>query len=236
MNYNTYTKQTIKVSEIGIGAWQLGINSGWKSMSEKEAMAIVQKALDLGVNFFDTAPNYGNGTSELRLGKVLKNVEREKIVINTKFGHTDTGQTNYKASFIRESLEGSLKRLQVDYVDSLIIHNPPFEYLDGNRCDHYEILETLKAEGKIKAYGASLDSYEEMKLLMDTTNSEVIEAFFNILHQDTANAFDLAIEKEVSIIAKIPFDSGWLTGKYDKNTVFDGIRARWSKEDFLPGR
>lgn len=231
MNYNTYTKQTIKVSEIGIGAWQLGINSGWKSMSEKEAMAIVQKALDLGVNFFDTAPNYGNGTSELRLGKVLKNVEREKIVINTKFGHTDTGQTNYKASFIRESLEGSLKRLQVDYVDSLIIHNPPFEYLDGNCCDHYEILETLKAEGKIKAYGASLDSYEEMKLLMDTTNSEVIEAFFNILHQNTGKAFDLAKAKGVGIIVKIPLDSGWLSGRYDENSTFEGVRNRWSKSE-----
>jgi aryl-alcohol dehydrogenase-like predicted oxidoreductase len=128
-------------------------------------------------------------------------------------------------------LEGSLKRLQVDYIDSVIIHNPPFEYLDGNKNDHYEILERLIEEGKIKAYGASLDTYDEMKLFMDTTNCEVIEAFFNILHQDAARAFDLAIEKEVGIIVKIPLDSGWLSGKYDENSTFDDIRKRWSQND-----
>ena len=69
----------------------------------------------------------------------------------------------------------------MDYVDSLIIHNPPFEYLDGNKNDHYEILGKLKDEGKIKAYGASLDTFKEMKLFIETTECEVVEAFFNIL-------------------------------------------------------
>jgi aryl-alcohol dehydrogenase-like predicted oxidoreductase len=128
-------------------------------------------------------------------------------------------------------LEGSLKRLQTDYVDSIIIHNPPFNYLDGNKTDHYEILERLVEEGKIKAYGASLDTYDEMKLLMETTGSKVIEAFFNILFQDTARAFDLAKEKEVGIIVKIPLDSGWLSGRYNADTEFDDIRKRWSEED-----
>ncbi len=219
------------VSEIGFGAWQLGVNSGWKGLTEKEVNEMIQKALELGMNFFDTAPNYGNGTSESRLGKALKQIDRSNIVINTKFGHTDTGKTNYNSNYIRESLEGSLKRLQVDYVDSLIIHNPPFEYIDGNKNDHYEILERLKEEGKIKAYGASLDTYKEMKLFMETTNCEVIEAFFNILHQDASRAFGMAQEKEVGIIAKIPLDSGWLSGKYNENSVFNGIRARWSKDD-----
>jgi aryl-alcohol dehydrogenase-like predicted oxidoreductase len=231
MKYNRLIKDAPLVSEIGIGAWQLGVNSGWKSMSEDEAVEIIKVSLEEGVNFFDTAPNYGRGTSELRLGKALKGTEREKIVINTKFGHTDSGTTNYSSDYIRESLEGSLKRLQVDYIDSVIIHNPPFEYLDGNKNDHYEILERLIEEGKIKAYGASLDTYDEMKLFMDTTNCEVIEAFFNILHQDAARAFDLAIEKEVGIIVKIPLDSGWLSGKYDENSTFDDIRKRWSQND-----
>ena len=91
---------------------------------------MVHKALEWGVNFFDTAPNYGLGTSESRLGKVLKGYDRSKIVVNTKFGHTASGDTNYSSNYIRKSLEGSLKRLQMDYVDSLIIHNPPFENLD----------------------------------------------------------------------------------------------------------
>ena len=139
MIYNQYTKQSTLVSQIGLGTWQLGINSGWKSLSEDEAIKMVQMALESGINFFDTAPNYGNGTSELRLGKTLKGCDRDKIVVNTKFGHTDSGQTNYDSDFIRTSLEGSLKRLQLDYVDSLIFHNPPLEYLDGYKNDHYEM-------------------------------------------------------------------------------------------------
>ena len=222
---------TTPVSEIGLGAWQLGNNSGWQGMSEKEAMALVEQSLEYGINFFDTAPNYGRGSSEERLGKALKGIDRNKIVINTKFGHTDSGVTNFDSSYIRESLEGSLKRLQVDYVDSIIIHSPPVEYLDGAKNDHYAIFERLIEEGKIKAYGASLDTYESMQLLMNTTNAGVIEAFFNILHQDTARAFDLAMEKGVGIIAKIPLDSGWLSGKYNAESVFQDIRKRWSKQD-----
>ncbi|MBT8189203.1 MAG: aldo/keto reductase [Bacteroidia bacterium] len=231
MKYKRYTNNTPLVSEIGLGAWQLGENSGWKSMSEKEAMEIVGKSLEYGINFFDTAPVYGHGTGETRLGKALKGVDRNKIVINTKFGRTDTGAVNFDAAHIRESLEGSLRRLQTDYIDSLIIHNPPFEYLDGHKNDHYEILERLVDEGKIRAYGASIDSYDEMMLLMNTTNSTVIEAFFNILHQDVARAFDTALKNEVGIIVKIPLDSGWLTGKYHAKSTFTGVRSRWTTQD-----
>ena len=231
MKYKKYIKDAINISEIGLGAWQLGQNSGWKSMTEIEAIKLVHKSLDFGINFFDTAPNYGHGTGEERLGKALRDTDRSKIVINTKFGHSDSGITNYNSSHIRESLEGSLKRLQVDYVDSLILHNPPLAYLDGNKNDHYEILERLMEEGKIKAYGASLDTYDEMILLMNTTNAKVIEAFFNILHQDTSRAFDAAIEKEVGIIVKIPLDSGWLSGKYNAESTFNDIRSRWSKQN-----
>jgi aryl-alcohol dehydrogenase-like predicted oxidoreductase len=231
MKYNKYIKDATPVSEIGLGAWQLGNNSGWQGMSEKEALELVEQSLEYGINFFDTAPNYGRGSSEERLGKALKGVDRNKIVINTKFGHSDSGVTNYNSNYIRESLEGSLKRLQVDYVDSLIIHSPPLEYLDGTKNDHYEIFERLIDEGKIKAYGASLDTYESMQLLMNTTNAGVIEAFFNILHQDAARAFELAKEKGVGIIAKIPLDSGWLSGKYNAESTFQDIRKRWSKEN-----
>jgi len=231
MNYNRLIEQSPLVSEIGLGAWQLGVNSGWKGMTDEEATALVHKAIELGVNFFDTAPNYGRGTSESRLGAALKNYDRDTIVINTKFGHTDAGKTNYASGSIRESLEGSLRRLQVDYVDSLILHSPLFEYLDGNKNDHYEILEKLKEEGKIRAYGASLDTYEQVNVLLQTTQSKVIEVFFNILHQDAARAFEMAKEKKVGIIVKIPLDSGWLSGKYDENSIFTDVRKRWSVGD-----
>lgn len=231
MKYNTFIKDSIQISEIGLGAWQLGQNSGWKSITEQEAIHLVKAAIDLGINFFDTAPNYGHGTGEERLGKALKNKDRSKLVINTKFGHTHTGNLNFDASYIRESLEGSLKRLQTDYVDSLIIHNPPSHFFDGTKNDHYEILERLIDEGKIKAYGASLDTYDDLKLLLETTNAKVIEAFFNIFHQDTARGFELIKSKEVGVIVKIPLDSGWLSGKYNAQSTFTDIRARWSKLD-----
>lgn len=231
MRFNPYLANGPLVSEIGLGAWQLGASDAWKSMTENEAIQLVHRSLELGVNFFDTAPNYGLGTSEIRLGKALKSVDREKVVINTKVGHCATGKTDFESGSIRESLEGSLRRLDTDYVDSLILHNPPREYLDGNNTDHYAILEQLVEEGKIKAYGASLDSYDEMKLLMDTTGSKVIEAFFNVLFQDTSRAFETARKNGVGIIVKIPLDSGWLSGKYTAATEFDDIRSRWSETD-----
>ena len=231
MKYNNYIKGSPKVSEVGFGAWQLGKSHDWETMTDSEAVALVHKALELGVNYFDTAPNYGYGSSEERLGIALSETDRSKIVINTKFGHDADGQTNFEADNIRQSLEGSLRRLKTDYVDSIIIHNPPCEYLDGNCNVHYEILEQLKVEGKIKAYGASLDTYEEMYKFMSTTKCEVIEAFFNIFHQDAGKAFDMAKERAVSIVVKIPLDSGWLSGKYIAESKFNDIRKRWSRDD-----
>ena len=231
IKYNQYIGEGPLVSEIGVGAWQLGDSSEWKSMTEQEAVTLVRRALDLGVNFFDTAPNYGLGTSEVRLGKALKETGRDKVLINTKCGHAATGEKNYDPGLIRASLEGSLRRLGTEYVDSLIIHNPPFDYLNGNKTDAYEVLEKLVEEGKIRVYGASVDTYEEMKVLLETTGSKVVEAFYNILFQDIARAFDQAMEQGVAVIAKIPLDSGWLSGKYSAETIFDDIRQRWSIED-----
>lgn len=231
MKYNSFIPQSPAVSEIGFGAWQLGVNSGWKSIPEEEAIKMVHYALDHEVNFFDTAPNYGLGSSEDRLGKALKVVDRDRIVINTKFGHGVDGVRNYSSAQIRNSLEGSLKRLQIEYVDSLILHNPPFEFLDGDATDHYDILERLKEEGKIKAYGASIDTYEELQLLMDTTSSQVAEVFYNILHQGAAKAFEQAKDQGMGLIVKVPLDSGWLSGKYSAESTFTDIRSRWSEKD-----
>ena len=109
MNYKNYIKGGIKISELGFGAWQVGVESGWSSVSEKESEYMINTALDSGINFFDTAPNYGNGTSETRLGKVLKNVDRSKIVINTKFGRLDNGIVDFDPKHIVKSIESSLR-------------------------------------------------------------------------------------------------------------------------------
>lgn len=233
MKYKKYLSNGIKVSEVGFGAWQLGIDSGWKTISEKDSEAMICTALDNGINFFDTAPNYGNGTSESRLGNVFKNIDRSKIVINTKFGRLDNGTVDFDSKHIINSIEKSLSRLNIDYLDSVIIHSPPIELLDGNKNDHYEILEKLQDQGKIIAYGASIDFYDEIKILLDTTNAKVLQPLFNILHQDAKKAFALTKQNNVAVIAKIPLDSGWLTGKYDSNSHFKGVRSRWTQEEKL---
>ena len=231
MRYNNYLVNSPQISEIGFGGWRLGKSLAWSSISDSESIELVHKALEMGVNFFDTAPNYGKGESERLLGEALKEWDRTKIVITTKFGHTVDGKFNYDPSNIRTSLEGSLKRLKTDYVDSLLIHSPDKKYLNGNYNDHYHILEELKKEGKILAYGASLENSSDINEFINTTDAEVVEAFFNIIHQDSKNAFKKAKEKGVKIIAKIPLDSGWLTGKYNSKSTFSGVRDRWSKEE-----
>ncbi|MDQ0194477.1 aryl-alcohol dehydrogenase-like predicted oxidoreductase [Paenibacillus wynnii] len=125
-------------------------------MADTEAITLVHEAFDRGITFFDTAPNYGRGKSEELLGKALIG-KRSEVVINSKFGHTADGRTDYSADTLRTSVEQSLSRLQTDYLDSILIHNPPFDYLDG-KYGHYKVLEDLKSEGKILAYGVSVDS------------------------------------------------------------------------------
>lgn len=233
MEYRDYVKGSPKASVIGFGAWQLGNAADWKGMTDQEAVQLVHRAIDEGVNFFDTAPGYGRGNSELLLGKALKKAKRESLVINTKFGHHSDGHSDFSHNVIRESIEGSLRRLDTDYIDSVLLHNPPSELLKDEGNAQYEVLEQLKAEGKILAYGASLDTKDDMLTFLNHTKGQVIEAFFNILHQDVRYAFALAKQKDVKIIAKIPLDSGWLSGKYHRDSVFEGVRSRWSREDII---
>ncbi len=231
MEYRDYIKGDTQVSTIGLGAWQLGVDAGWTTLSEKEAIRLVHKALNLGVNFFDTAPVYGKGTSELRLGKAFVGKDRSKLVINSKFGRLADGRVDFDAKHITATVEGSLKRLGIDYLDSVIIHSPPFAFLDGRNQEHYAILDRLKEVGKIKAYGASIDSVNEIEMLLKTTNATIIHAFFNVFHQDALDAAERIVEKNATVVAKIPLDSGWLTGKYTKDSVFTGVRNRWSKAE-----
>ncbi|MBN1409321.1 MAG: aldo/keto reductase [Spirochaetales bacterium] len=218
----------LEVTEIGFGAWQAGDECRSGRMTENDAITLVKTGYDRGINFFDTAPGYGNGKSEEILGKALKGI-RDKTVINTKFGHDAEGNTDFSHIALRSSVEASLKRLQTDYIDSVILHNPPFEYLNGN-SPVYEEFEKLKQEGKIRAYGSSVDSSREMSEVLNTTESRVMEVLFNIFHQETEKAFTAAQEKGVGLIIKVPLDSGWLTGKYGKKSAFTDIRKRWSED------
>ncbi len=218
----------ITVPVVGFGAWQLGNAADFGPMDEADAVCLVHAALEAGCNYFDTAPNYGRGSSETLLGKALQG-RRAGTVISSKVGHGADGRTDYAADKIAASVEGSLRRLKTDYIDILLLHNPPLECLNG-ASPQQEALRQLKAAGKIRAYGASLDWSREVRELLGTSDAQVIEILFNIFHQEPAAAFGLVREKRAGLIAKVPLDSGWLAGRYAAESRFTGIRSRWSPE------
>lgn len=218
----------ITVSEIGLGAWQLA-NPDWGAHDVGEARRVVERALDDGCDFFDTAPGYGAGRSEELLGQMLKPV-RDRVAICTKFGHSPDQGTDFSVSALRGSLEASLKRLRTDYIDVYLLHNPPTELMDGNHALHYEELERLKAEGMLRAYGVSADYSRDLETVLETTASGVIEVLFNVFHQEPRAAFKKAQERGVGLVVKVPLDSGWLSGKYRRDSRFSDVRRRWSPE------
>ena len=230
MKLRPFGNTGMTVSEIGLGAWQLA-NPDWGIDDKREALRIIQKSLEAGCNFFDTAPGYGSGRSEELLGEGLKSVRRD-VILCTKFSHYgEDGTRDFEARNIRPVLEGSLRALQTDYVDILLLHNPPRELMDGRVAPElYEEMEKLKSEGKIREYGVSLDWREEVDLVVDTTESKALEVFFNALYQEPLPAFQKASENGVGIIVKVPLDSGWLSGRYRKGHSFDDIRKRWPPE------
>lgn len=230
MKLRPFGNTGMNVSEIGLGAWQLA-NPDWGVDSKSEGLRIIQKSLEAGCNFFDTTPGYGGGRSEELLGEGLKSV-RKDVIICTKFSHYNAdSERDFDAANIRTVLDRSFRRLQTDYVDILLLHNPPREMMDGRVVpEPYEEMKKLKAEGKIREYGVSLDWREEVERVVDTTKSRALEVFFNALYQEPLPAFQKAYENGVGIIVKVPLDSGWLSGRYQKGHQFDDIRKRWPPE------
>ncbi|HWB60021.1 MAG TPA: aldo/keto reductase, partial [Chthoniobacteraceae bacterium] len=155
-----------------------------------------------------------------------------RVAICTKFGHSPDGPADFSAAAVRPALERSLRSLQTDYVDVYLLHNPPIEVMDGtlDGAAVYDELERLKTEGKLRAYGVSLDWRRELDLVIETTRCQAVEVLFNAFHQDPLASFRKAKERGIGFIAKVPLDSGWLSGKYRAGSKFEGIRDRWSPE------
>lgn len=228
MKYRNPSKIGRDLSVIGFGAWQLGNKEFWGEMSDEHAIELVQQAVVVGINVFDTAPGYGSGASERLLGIALKG-QREKVFLNTKFGHTADGRTDFSVEALDVSINDSLARLQTTYLDSIILHNPGWDLLYGD-SPIYRRLKHWKALGIIRHYGVSIDSLEELEIVLHHNDVDVIELMFNVIHQSPKVLFEEVEEKGILLMIKVPLDSGWLTGKYTKDSVFTGIRARWSDE------
>lgn len=229
MRYREFGATGLTVSEIGLGAWQLGNAKDWNGPDEQESLAVIGAALDAGVTFFDTAPNYAGGQSGELLGRGLRG-HRDEVVLCTKFGHTPEG-TDFSPEALRGSVERSLRQLQTDVIDILLIHSPPREMYDGRLVPHYGLLEELKHEGLIRAYGASLDWPQEIDTVLETTGSQALEVYLSVFHQEPWEATERAGGAGVGSVVKVALESGWLAGKYDATSVFSDIRSRWTPED-----
>ncbi len=219
----------LEVSEVGLGGWQLGNTDDWGGMDARTAHRLIHEALEGGISLFDTAPNYACGESERILGEALAG-RRNEVVLVSKFGHRPEGSKDFSVAWFWESLEQSLRRLRTDYLDLLLLHNPDPAMYEG--VDPlWRAMEKSREQGKVRHYGVSLDSAREIEACLRNTRSEVLEIFFNILHQDVRRAFPLVRDSGVGTIVKVPLDSGWLTGRLDSASRFTGIRARWTPDD-----
>ncbi len=222
----------IEVSEIGLGSWQLGRSAHWpEGPDADEAVHLVHEALDAGVTFIDTAPGYADGHSELNIGAALRGGRRDDVVICTKFGHRADGTTDWAASSIEGAVLRSAERMGTEHLDIVVLHNPPPEILDGTQSEHYEVLERLRLQGIIRAYGASVDSSADVDTVLRTSASRALEVRMSALFQETWPSIERARDQGVGTIIKVPLESGWLSGRYTADSVFTGVRSRWSRAD-----
>ncbi|MFO0703995.1 MAG: aldo/keto reductase [Patescibacteria group bacterium] len=219
MKYRLLGKTGFKVSEISFGAWAIGGN--WGNVAESDAIAAINKAIDLGVNFIDTADVYGDGRSEKIIAKVLKG-RKERVFVATKTGrrlspHIASGYTKQN---LNKFVERSRKNLKMDTLDLLQLHCPPTEVFYNPEV--FEALDEMIIKKKIKNYGVSVEKVEEGIKALQYSGVATVQIIYNIFRQRPAEIFfDMAKEKNVGIIVRVPLASGLLTGKMNKNTVFD---------------
>lgn len=230
MNRRPLGSTGIEVSEIGLGAWQLGNTDQWAGPDHDTSLRIVDEALSLGVNLFDTAPGYAGGRSEQLLGEALEG-RRADVVLVTKFGHKADGTSDWDAARIEPAVEQSLKALRTDHLDVILMHSPPSELLDGKKTAHYREFERLRSAGVVRAYGASVDWAADIDTVVETTDSQVLEVLLHAFHQEPLAALEKASAKGVGAIVKVPLDSGWLSGRYGRNASFTDVRSRWTPAD-----
>jgi aryl-alcohol dehydrogenase-like predicted oxidoreductase len=218
MQYRQLGRTGWKVSTVSFGAWAIG--GTWGNVKDDESLAALNRALDLGVNFFDTADGYGDGHSEQLLGK-LRRERSEKFYIATKAGrrlnpHVASG---YNRENLTEFVEQSLKNLQMDALDLLQLHCPPTEvyYMP----EVFDILDDLVKAGKLLNYGVSVEKVEEALKAIQYPNVKTVQIIFNIFRQRPLELFFSEAQKHnIGIIARIPLSSGMLTGKMTRESSF----------------
>lgn len=218
MNYRTFGNESVEVSEVGLGTWQLG--SDWGEVEDATADEILKTAVESGITFFDTADVYGPERSERRLGQFFAERD-ERPFIATKCGRKDDPgwPENFEPETIRAHAEASRERLQVDRLDLLQLHCLPFEELRRGRV--FDALRRLRRDGVIERFGASVETMDEALFCLEQDGLASLQIIFNMFRQNPADRlFDRAREAGVALIVRVPLASGLLTGKFSRDTEF----------------
>lgn len=251
MEYRTLGRTGLNVSVFGIGSWQLsgalmidGQPDGFPDLGRESAIAIIKGCSDLGINLIDTAEIYGDGEGEQRIGAAIKG-QRDRWILSSKFGLRRGTQgervINCHPSTIRASLEGSLRRLNTDYLDIYLYHVPPQpEWIEAGQ----EVLDTLKQEGKIRFCGISTDNYRELQPLVKDNIVDVVNCARSLVNCPRP-ILSLVKAKNLGMINRGSLLAGQLSGKYFHNSPQLSpddfrfpVKFNWSKyqfyEDLVP--
>jgi len=241
MNYRTLGRTGLQVSEVGYGAWGIGA-SQWIGASDDESLKALNRAIDLGLNFIDTALAYGDGHSEKVVGQVVKS-RKDKVYVATKIPPRNRKwpaerqipvKDVYTADYVVFSTEKSLKNLGLETIDLQQLHVWTDEFAGAG--DWLDGIEKLKKQGKIRHFGISLGEHTPDNGLkaVETGLVDAVQVIYNIFDQSPEDQlFPLCQKKNVGVLARVPFDEGGLTGKVTPQTEFpkDDFRNNYFKGD-----
>ena len=218
MKYREFGRTGWKVSEVSFGAWAIG--GAWGVQDEAESLASLRRALDVGVNFIDTADVYGDGLSERLIAK-LRRETKQPFYVATKAGRRLPKQTveGYNPATLTGFIDRSLQNLGTDCIDLLQLHCPPTEVY--YRPEVFDFLDGLVKAGKIRHYGVSVEKAEEALKAIEYPNVKTVQIIFNLFrHRPSELLFKEAKRRQVGIIARVPLASGLLSGKLNAQSTF----------------
>ncbi len=219
MQYRQLGRTDMKVSTVSFGAWAIG--GTWGPVQDEESLATLNSAIDLGVNFIDTADVYGDGRSEQLIAKLRKQRPHDQIYVATKAGRRLQKQRpdGYNRKNLAGWVEDSLRNLEVEALDLLQLHCPPPQVYDMPEI--FGILDDLVTEGKLRYYGVSVETVDEALHAIRNPNVQTVQIIFNMFRFKPAEQFfEAAKTREVGILARVPLASGLLTGKLTAKSKF----------------
>ncbi len=219
MNYRDFGRTGWRISEISFGAWAIG-GDAWGGADDRASLDALHRALDLGVNFIDTADVYGDGHSE-RLVAQVRQARPEEIIVATKAGRrlNPHAAGGYNRANLTAFVERSLRNLATDALDLLQLHCPPSEVYELPEV--FGILDDLTAAGKLRFYGVSVERVDEALRAIEYPNVQSVQIIFNMFRPKPAERFfPAARARRVGILARVPLASGLLSGKLRRDSAF----------------